>query len=652
MILPVTQSMRFSKLLDLVTLYAHRMLHVVSDDEFFCDDPQHGMSEDGQRETLLEVWEQPQLLEDFVHANPFNLGKRDLAIVESWQHCLTHTFLVSPLPGGRRGEMAFYCESYAIVVYGNSVPITSMLTCVPAVVYTTLLPFEDKIVYAMFMAQYPMDLSENMCSTLQDELEKAVQEGRVLRTGAQLIDALPTIRQKAQERDLKEFRHSMEMEERAAGPLEGQHRGVLADLSEEERRRVVREYSRAVMQEEIKSDSERSLADVLGERCVAGEPRYTQKELLSIDVPDEDSFDYYDEEDEEYWYGFSDPQCLEEDLRYAGERQLECLRELVKRGGRWHIAAEEISSLAPYPSPSRGLCYYFRENDGFVAIMPNEVVAAARDVDWDALLSYARERRRMLHFFDAVEDLRGMVPLEQAIDEYQAMFPNGFKDRQQIADIVFDSLDSVEFGGCMLQTPQQTYLIHYELLWEHRREAGRDAFEEGAFERGDLGRLLKGLLAQQRGKDPRPITQEMLDSDAVFLWVGEQPPARALRNYLDAHVPDECDDYFFAEKVIEDLLTEVFWGQTQGSVQAFFDILEHNGFVPDESQLNTLVNLWTNMCNGLPNWPNNGWSPNELMGRMSRRRMFFNEDGSVMKVGRNDPCPCGSGKKYKRCCGR
>jgi preprotein translocase subunit SecA len=24
----------------------------------------------------------------------------------------------------------------------------------------------------------------------------------------------------------------------------------------------------------------------------------------------------------------------------------------------------------------------------------------------------------------------------------------------------------------------------------------------------------------------------------------------------------------------------------------------------------------------------------------------------VPKVGRNDPCPCGSGKKYKKCCGR
>ena len=24
---------------------------------------------------------------------------------------------------------------------------------------------------------------------------------------------------------------------------------------------------------------------------------------------------------------------------------------------------------------------------------------------------------------------------------------------------------------------------------------------------------------------------------------------------------------------------------------------------------------------------------------------------AAKKVGRNDPCPCGSGKKYKKCCG-
>ncbi|MBP7091027.1 MAG: SEC-C domain-containing protein [Syntrophorhabdaceae bacterium] len=38
--------------------------------------------------------------------------------------------------------------------------------------------------------------------------------------------------------------------------------------------------------------------------------------------------------------------------------------------------------------------------------------------------------------------------------------------------------------------------------------------------------------------------------------------------------------------------------------------------------------------------------------------MFFNKTDEALsmqkdkKIGRNDPCPCGSGKKYKKCCGR
>ena len=40
----------------------------------------------------------------------------------------------------------------------------------------------------------------------------------------------------------------------------------------------------------------------------------------------------------------------------------------------------------------------------------------------------------------------------------------------------------------------------------------------------------------------------------------------------------------------------------------------------------------------------------------SRRRMYKEQRGSTTihkgaRVGRNDPCPCGSGKKYKNCCG-
>ncbi|GEM_PF-4449725 len=36
---------------------------------------------------------------------------------------------------------------------------------------------------------------------------------------------------------------------------------------------------------------------------------------------------------------------------------------------------------------------------------------------------------------------------------------------------------------------------------------------------------------------------------------------------------------------------------------------------------------------------------------MVRKERFILEQEQNRKVGRNDPCPCGSGKKYKKCCG-
>jgi uncharacterized protein YecA (UPF0149 family) len=31
---------------------------------------------------------------------------------------------------------------------------------------------------------------------------------------------------------------------------------------------------------------------------------------------------------------------------------------------------------------------------------------------------------------------------------------------------------------------------------------------------------------------------------------------------------------------------------------------------------------------------------------------MYSRSNPLTKTGRNDPCPCGSGQKYKRCCGR
>ena len=55
-------------------------------------------------------------------------------------------------------------------------------------------------------------------------------------------------------------------------------------------------------------------------------------------------------------------------------------------------------------------------------------------------------------------------------------------------------------------------------------------------------------------------------------------------------------------------------------------------------------------ANGIPQW-------DEIFTEEKKKELYVEQkkSGTVVKgpkIGRNDPCPCGSGKKYKHCCGK
>ena len=54
-----------------------------------------------------------------------------------------------------------------------------------------------------------------------------------------------------------------------------------------------------------------------------------------------------------------------------------------------------------------------------------------------------------------------------------------------------------------------------------------------------------------------------------------------------------------------------------------------------------LISVIKKYKNEIPLWHKNGYTYKELNSRPKTK-----------KIGRNDPCPCGSGKKYKKCCGK
>ena len=67
--------------------------------------------------------------------------------------------------------------------------------------------------------------------------------------------------------------------------------------------------------------------------------------------------------------------------------------------------------------------------------------------------------------------------------------------------------------------------------------------------------------------------------------------------------------------------------------------------------------LYKNMVSAKADWLYELPAWDNIFDEETRRRFFKEqkESGTIRKekkIGRNEPCPCGSGKKYKQCCGR
>ena len=139
--------------------------------------------------------------------------------------------------------------------------------------------------------------------------------------------------------------------------------------------------------------------------------------------------------------------------------------------------------------------------------------------------------------------------------------------------------------------------------------------------------------------------------------------------------------YFLLEKsVYEQLLTnpdEAVEGTVKELAEKYnLDILEMAGFLDGindslvtPNPIETMeedtkvslafdkVKLYKNMVDAKADWLYNLPMWDNIFDAETKKALYLEQkkSGTVIvgkKVGRNDPCPCGSGKKYKHCCGK
>ncbi len=227
--------------------------------------------------------------------------------------------------------------------------------------------------------------------------------------------------------------------------------------------------------------------------------------------------------------------------------------------------------------------------------------------------------RSIITYCRALTELWGIVPYEKIIEIYNSQNNGNITQ----SDLDF-AIECSKYAIDCYYIPQDNY----------KRIVSESLFVND----GDVEKLVS---AQQNKPYYIPDKKQLIHySDDMYF--DKTPFCHDMSVFL-------CE-YANLEKNIADELTDevALMARMNCNYQDIIYYLEQYHIVFDQSDINKFFRIYMGIYNNSRIWENRGYTPLELNALYTK--------GSVpvtsKKIGRNDPCPCGSGKKYKRCCGQ
>ena len=264
--------------------------------------------------------------------------------------------------------------------------------------------------------------------------------------------------------------------------------------------------------------------------------------------------------------------------------------------------------------------YYYDNN--FIAIIPREIKDIFNILVADGFVN-KKKRSDLIHdYASAAVNLYGVI----SQDDFVTLF-NSQNKRKTDIDEVFQTLMPhimIESNYCFWDD----YIVS-------------SGFEDDDFE------SVKQLL-NEVGNKPRyiPNKQELLK-----YMDGEYYDETPQTNELDKYLKFIVDDPTEAEDIAHDLCLAC---ASEAGISDMFDIINaYSVELKDFTQIQKMTELLTAVLNNSRIWANNGHTPSELFSKFTAPNLSpLRNTVNSEKISRNSPCPCGSGKKYKRCCGK
>jgi uncharacterized protein YecA (UPF0149 family) len=109
-----------------------------------------------------------------------------------------------------------------------------------------------------------------------------------------------------------------------------------------------------------------------------------------------------------------------------------------------------------------------------------------------------------------------------------------------------------------------------------------------------------------------------------------------------------------ADRIVEDCVYATRIGHGPNEI---LDYLSKQFEFDSLETVKALMDKVVHLMNNTRQWFLKGYTPTEMSAQEKKylkptAKINDRDSEKVVKIGRNEPCPCGSGEKYKKCCGR
>ncbi|BCN29427.1 SEC-C metal-binding domain-containing protein [Anaeromicropila herbilytica] len=313
-------------------------------------------------------------------------------------------------------------------------------------------------------------------------------------------------------------------------------------------------------------------------------------------------------------------ETLSEEIMYEDTSELEKLMDVCS-DKETDTELKTITSLLRYRYQGWVYLFNIKNEDSICVVVPEQIKKYMVEFlsDKDKVIE-TNKNQEMLGFLMALNNMYGIYE----IDQYLTVW-NKYHEEQLSYDAFVEFFDKVK--------------ERYSFCWMDDNYIINEGFENKEEYQDLLNDVIHKPYYMPSKEDLEIYMQELVDIDSEQYI--------AIKNYLSKKVKSEVE----LDNLLYDLETICVLSALPSEVINFME--EYQVTFDDSNDANVFMKLYIDWQNNTRVWNNRGYKPTELyndynQGIVTQNVPYVREN----KIGRNEPCPCGSGKKYKHCCGR